>query len=153
MQALGKGAHLPTLNDQDAYLYARDDVEGLLVGSFEPHAKGISTKDLPADFSFDLLDEDWDHFMPMMENALRRIPALETAEVRMLLNGPRELYARQPVHDGRKPRSAGPVSTGRDELDWHRVGGWRGQSNGGWIIAGEPTMELNEADIRRFAPE
>jgi len=88
VQALGPGAHLPTLNDQDAYLYARDDVEGLLVGSFEPHAKGISTKDLPANFSFDLLDEDWDHFMPMMENALRRIPALETAEVRKLLNGP-----------------------------------------------------------------
>ena len=22
-----------------------------------------------------------------------------------------------------------------------------------WIIAGEPTMELNEADIRRFSPE
>ena len=33
IQALGQGAHLPTLNDQDAFLYARDDVEGLLVGS------------------------------------------------------------------------------------------------------------------------
>ena len=58
---------------------------GCWLARLSPMPKGISTKDLPADFSFDLLDEDWDHFMPMMENALRRIPALEKAEVRMLL--------------------------------------------------------------------
>ena len=67
IQALGAGAHLPTLNDQDAFLYARDDVEGLLVGCFEPHAKGLPLEKLPKEFSFDLLDEDWDHFMPMMK--------------------------------------------------------------------------------------
>ena len=73
IQALGQGAHLPTLNDQDAFLYARDDVEGLLVGKFEPHAKGCHwSVFLP--FSFDLLDEIGT-LHAMMENALRRIPA------------------------------------------------------------------------------
>jgi len=153
VQALGKGAHLPTLNDQDAYLYARDDVEGLLVGSFEPHAKGISTKDLPADFSFDLLDEDWDHFMPMMENALRRIPALEKAEVRMLLNGPESFTADSQFMLGESPEVSGLFLMGGMNSTGIALAGGAGKAMAEWIIAGEPTMELNEADIRRFSPE
>lgn len=153
VQALGKGAHLPTLNDQDAYLYARDDVEGLLVGSFEPHAKGISTKDLPAEFSFDLLDEDWDHFMPMMENALRRIPALETAEVRMLLNGPESFTLDSQFMMGESPEVPGLFLMGGMNSTGIALAGGAGKAMAEWIIAGEPTMELSEADIRRFGPE
>lgn len=153
VQALGKGAHLPTLNDQDAYLYARDDVEGLLVGSFEPHAKGISTKDLPADFSFDLLNEDWDHFMPMMENALRRIPALEQAEVRMLLNGPESFTLDSQFMLGESPEVPGLFLIGGMNSTGIALAGGAGKAMAEWIIAGEPTMELNEADIRRFSPE
>lgn len=153
VQALGKGVHLPTLNDQDAYLYARDDVEGLLVGSFEPHAKGISTRDLPADFSFDLLDEDWDHFMPMMENALRRIPALETAEVRMLLNGPESFTLDSQFMLGESPEVPGLFLVGGMNSTGIALAGGAGKAMAEWIIAGEPTMELNEADIRRFSPE
>ncbi|WP_170578233.1 GcvT family protein [Ruegeria arenilitoris] len=153
VQALGKGAHLPTLNDQDAYLYARDDVEGLLVGSFEPHAKGISTKDLPADFSFDLLDENWDHFMPMMENALRRIPALEKAEVRMLLNGPEGFTLDSQFMLGESPEVPGLFLMGGMNSTGIALAGGAGKAMAEWIIAGEPTMELNEADIRRFSPE
>ncbi len=153
VQALGKGAHLPTLNDQDAYLYARDDVEGLLVGSFEPHAKGIATKELPADFSFDLLSEDWDHFMPMMENALRRIPALEKAEVRMLLNGPESFTLDSQFMLGESPEVPGLFLMGGMNSTGIALAGGAGRAMAEWIIAGEPTMELNEADIRRFGPE
>ena len=153
VQALGKGVHLPTLNDQDAYLYARDDVEGLLVGSFEPHAKGISTKDLPADFSFDLLDEDWDHFTPIMENALRRIPALQKAEVRMLLNGPESFTLDSQFMLGESPEVRGLFLMGGMNSTGIALAGGAGKAMAEWIIAGEPTMELNEADIRRFSPE
>ncbi|MEX0307675.1 MAG: FAD-dependent oxidoreductase [Ruegeria sp.] len=153
VQALGKGAHLPTLNDQDAYLYARDDVEGLLVGSFEPHARGISTKDLPANFSFDLLDADWDHFMPMMENALRRIPALEAAEVRMLLNGPESFTLDSQFMLGESPEVPGLYLMGGMNSTGIALAGGAGKAMAEWIVAGEPTMELNEADLRRFSPE
>jgi len=153
VQALGKGAHLPTLNDQDAFLYARDDVEGLLVGSFEPHAKGISTRDLPADFSFDLLNEDWDHFMPMMENALRRIPALKRAEVRMLLNGPESFTLDSQFMLGESPEVAGLFLIGGMNSTGIALAGGAGKAMAEWIVAGEPTMELNEVDIRRFSPE
>lgn len=153
VQALGKGAHLPTLNDQDAFLYARDDVEGLLVGSFEPHAKGLPMDRLPNDFSFDLLDEDWDHFMPMMENALRRIPALEHAEVRMLLNGPESFTLDSQFMLGESPEVPGLFLMGGMNSTGIALAGGAGKAMAEWIIAGEPTMELNEADIRRFGPE
>ncbi len=153
VQALGKGTHLPTLNDQDAFLYARDDVEGLLVGSFEPHAKGLPMSRLPADFSFDLLDEDWDHFMPMMENALRRIPALEQAEVRMLLNGPEGFTLDSQFMLGESPEVPGLFLMGGMNSTGIALAGGAGKAMAEWIIAGEPTMELNEVDIRRFSPE
>ena len=153
VQALGKGAHLPTLNDQDAFIYARDDVEGLLVGSFEPHAKGISISELPGDFGFDLLDEDWDHFMPIMENALRRIPALERAEVRMLLNGPESFTLDGQFMLGESPEVPGLFLIGGMNSTGIALAGGAGKAMAEWIIAGEPTMELSEADIRRFGPE
>jgi len=153
VQALGKGVHLPTLNDQDAFLYARDDVEGLLVGSFEPNAKGLPLSRLPADFSFDLLGEDWDHFMPMMENALRRIPALEAAEVRMLLNGPESFTLDSQFIVGEIPDVPGLFVLGGMNSSGIALAGGAGKALAEWMIAGHPTMELNEADIRRFGPE
>src|SRR5256712_13445261 len=43
---------------------------------------------LPKDFAFSLLPEDWEHFRVLMEQAIVRIPALETAPVRRHVNGP-----------------------------------------------------------------
>ncbi|MGB0412132.1 MAG: GcvT family protein, partial [Pikeienuella sp.] len=145
--------HLPTLNDQDSFLYARDDVGGLLVGSFEPHAKGLPLENLPADFSFDLLGEDWDHFAPMMENALSRIPALETAEVRMLLNGPESFTADSQFMLGESPDVPGLFMIGGMNSTGIALAGGAGRAMAEWIIAGAPTMDLNEADIRRFGRE
>ncbi len=84
----GVTGNMPTLSDHDSHLYIRDDSGGLLVGYFEPMGKPIAPGTLAEDFAFGLLPEDWDHFEPMMQGALHRLPALETAEVKMLLNGP-----------------------------------------------------------------
>ncbi|MEM6986762.1 MAG: FAD-binding oxidoreductase, partial [Pseudomonadota bacterium] len=84
----GITGNMPTLSDHDSHLYIRDDSGGLLVGCFEPHAKPIDPARLDDEFAFQLLPEDWDHFEPMMVNALHRLPPLEHAEVKMLLNGP-----------------------------------------------------------------
>ena len=82
----GITGNLPTLSDHDSHLYIRDDSGGLLVGCFEPQGKPIAPERLGEDFSFQLLPEDWDHFEPMMNNALHRLPCLADAEVKMLLN-------------------------------------------------------------------
>ncbi len=146
----GIEGHLPTLGDHDNYLYIRDDVGGLLVGCFEPNAKGLPLDRLPNDFAFDLLNEDWDHFEPMMENALRRIPALETAEVRMLLNGPESFTADGAFLMGEAPELAGfYLGCGMNSMGVASSGG-AGRALAEWIVEGKPTMDLSPVDIRRF---
>ena len=119
----GIEGNLPTLSDHDAGLYIRDDSGGLLVGCFEPLGKPIAPETLGEDFAFQLLPEDWDHFEPMMAGALNRLPALETAEVKMLLNGPESF-----TPDGRfmldeTAETPGALSWLRNEFCW--CGVWR----------------------------
>lgn len=144
--------HLPTLGDHDAHLYLRDDVGGLLVGSFEPHARAIGLDKLPKDFAFDLLAEDWDHFEPMLMNGIHRIPALERAEARMLLNGPESFTPDGRFLLGESPELRGfYLGCGMNSAGMASSGG-AGRWLAEWILQGEPTMDLWPVDIRRFAP-
>jgi len=149
----GIEGHLPTLNDHESYLYARDDVGGLLVGCFEPNAKAIALEDLPKDFSFDLLNPDWEHFGPIIQGAIKRIPSLETAEVRTLLNGPESFTLDGQFMMGESPEVDGLFVLGGMNSTGIGLSGGVGGALAEWIIAGEPTMDLSDADIRRFAPE
>jgi glycine/D-amino acid oxidase-like deaminating enzyme len=58
------------------------------VGGFEPKSKPIWTEDVPEDFEFGLLPDDYDHFMQLWEGAMHRFPGLEHAEINTFLNGP-----------------------------------------------------------------
>ena len=148
----GIAGHLPTLGDHDGYLYFRDDVGGLLVGCFEPNARGLPLDKLPNDFAFDLLNEDWDHFEPMMVNALHRVPALETAEVRMLLNGPESFTPDGAFLLGEAPEVSGFfLGCGMNSMGV-ASGGGAGKALAEWIVAGEAPIDLWSVDIRRFAP-
>ena len=92
----------------------------------KPIAPGILDKD----FEFGLLAEDWDHFEPMMLNALHRLPALETAEVKMLLNGPESFTPDGTFMLGETAETRGLFLGLRDELGWHGIGWWRGYEPG-----------------------
>ena len=145
----GINGNLPTLSDHNRHLYIRDDSGGLLVGCFEPMGKPIDPERLGPNFAFQLLPEDWDHFEPMMENALHRLPVLETAEVKMLLNGPDftpdgrfllgETAETRGLYLGCGMNSVG-VATG----------GGAGMALAHTIINGAPPMDLHEADPKRF---
>lgn len=148
----GVEGHLPTLGDHDAYLYMRDDVGGLLIGCFEPDAKPLPIENLPENFAFGLLNEDWDHFEPMMMNAIHRIPALETAEVRMLLNGPESFTPDGQFLLGESPALAGFfLGCGMNSVGV-ASGGGAGHALAHWVLEGEPPYDLWSVDIRRMAP-
>ena len=133
----GITGHLPTLSDHDGHLYIRDDVGGLLVGCFEPEGKAIRLEDLPKDFAFDLLGEDWDHFEPMMLTGLHRIPALESAEVRMLLNGPESFTPDGSFLLGPAPEVDGLyLGCGMNSVGV-ATGGGAGKALAAWIAEGE----------------
>ena len=146
----GMTSTTPILGDHDGCLYIREEVGGLLAGSFEPDAKPLAVEDLPVGFSFDLLEEDWDHFEPMMKNALHRVPALETAEVRLLLNGPESFTADNNFLLGESAELGGFfVGCGMNSVGM-ASGGGAGKALAEWVVNGEPGMDLSGVDIRRF---
>jgi len=149
----GITGNLPTLSDHDSHLYIRDDSGGLLVGCFEPRAKSISPDTLGEDFAFQLLGEDWDHFEPMMLNALHRLPVLETAEVKMLLNGPESFTPDGSFLLGETAETRGLfLGCGMNSVGV-ATGGGAGMALAHCIQHGHMPVDLHEADPKRFAPE
>ena len=142
----------PTLSDHDGHLYIRDDSGGLLVGCFEPMGKPIKPGVLDENFEFSLLAEDWDHFEPMMVNALHRLPALETAEVKMLLNGPESFTPDGMFMLGETAETRGLfLGCGMNSVGL-ASGGGAGMNLAHCIVHGHTAYDLSEADAKRFAP-
>lgn len=147
----GIPGNMPTLSDHDSHLYIRDDSGGLLVGCFEPMGKPIAPEVLGKDFEFGLLSEDWDHFEPMMLNALHRLPALETAEVKMLLNGPESFTPDGMFMLGETAETRGLfLGCGMNSVGL--ASGGAGMNLAHAIVHGHTAYDLSEADAKRFAP-
>ena len=90
----GMGHDFPTLRDPDLLVYWREEVGGLVTGGYERNPAPFGLNGIPRDFKYQLLPPDWERFTPLMENSIKRVPAVETAEVIKLLNGPEGLHAR-----------------------------------------------------------
>ena len=146
----GIEGNVPSLSDHDGHLYIRDDSGGLLIGCFEPHARPIDPDRLGEDFAFQLLPEDWDHFEPMMRNALHRLPALETAGVRMLLNGPESFTPDGSFLLGEAAETRGLfLGCGMNSVGV-ATGGGAGMALAHCIVHGHTPTDLHEADPKRF---
>jgi len=146
----GAEHHLPTLSDHDSHLYIRDESQGLLVGCFEPLGKPLDPAALGADFAFQLLPEDWDHFEPMMLNALHRLPVLETAEVRTLMNGPESFTPDGAFLLGEAAETRGVfLGCGMNSVGV-ASGGGAGMALAHAIVHGRMPVDLHEADPKRF---
>jgi 4-methylaminobutanoate oxidase (formaldehyde-forming) len=114
--------------------------------------KPIAPRVLDASFEFGLLPEDWDHFEPMMMNALHRLPALETAEVKMLLNGPESFTPDGTFMLGETAETKGLfLGCGMNSVGI-ASGGGAGMNLAHCIVHGHTAYDLTEADAKRFAP-
>lgn len=144
---------LPIMRDPDGWTYFKEETGGLVVGGFEPEAKPWrSPDDLPHPFEFQLLDEDWDHFSVLMEQAVHRIPALAETGVRAFYNGPESFTPDNQFVLGEAPELRGLfVAAGFNSVGIASAGG-AGRALAEWIVSGEPQDDLVAVDVRRFAP-
>jgi heterotetrameric sarcosine oxidase gamma subunit len=149
------GVHtdMPILRDPDGYTYFKEDVGGLVIGGFEPEAKPwVSPDAIPYPFEFQLLEEDWDHFQILMDNAMLRIPVLEQTGLKKLYNGPESFTPDNQFILGEAPECANFfVAAGFNSVGIASAGG-AGRALAEWIVNGSPTTDLTGVDIRRFAP-
>ena len=148
------GVHpmLPVMRDPDGFIYYKEEVGGLVMGGFEPQAKPWKMDPIPSTFQFQLLGEDWDQFEPLMINAIHRTPCLETAKVKMLLNGPESFTPDGNFILGEAPELRNYfVAAGFNSAGIANSGG-AGRLMAEWIIGCEAPSDLWDVDIRRFGP-
>ena len=120
------------------------------MGGYEPNPKPWAERGLPARFEFELLPDDWDHFEPIMELALGRVPALGTAGVKQLINGPESFTPDGNWIIGEAPETRGIfVGAGFNAFGIASAGG-AGMALAEWVARGAPPFDVWPVDIRRF---
>ncbi len=146
----GVSRGLPTLRDPDRLVYFKEEVGGLVMGGYEPNPLPWAVDGIPEGFHFTLLDSDWDQFAPLMEQALARVPALETAGIKDLINGPEAFTPDGNFILGEAPEVRNFFVGAGFNAFGIASGGGAGRALAEWIVGGEAPMDLWPVDIRRF---
>jgi 4-methylaminobutanoate oxidase (formaldehyde-forming) len=145
---------LPVLRVPDECTYYKEDAGKMLVGAFELKAKPWppAGEKIREDFCFDQLPEDFDHFQPILEMAINRMPMLETAGIHTFFNGPESFTPDDRYYLGEAPEIKGYwVAAGYNSIGIVSSGG-AGMALAQWMNDGEPPFDLWEVDIRRAQP-
>lgn len=146
----GMPKNLPTLRDPDRLTYYKEDVGGLVMGGYESNPIPWALDGVPADFHYSLLESDFDHFEPIMEMSLGRVPALETAGVKELINGPESFTPDGNFILGEAPELRNFFVGAGFNAFGIASGGGAGMALAEWVDKGQPPFDLWPADIRRF---
>lgn len=141
---------LPVLRVPDECAYYKEDAGKMLLGAFEPVSKPWGP--IPEDFEFDQLPEDFDHFEPILENAIERMPMLAEAGIHTFFNGPESFTPDDAYHLGPAPEVDGYwVCAGFNSIGI-QSGGGAGWALAEWMENGIPPFDVGDVDIRRMQP-
>jgi len=144
------GRELPMVLDLDAEIYLRQERKGVLLGVYEKEATPWSLDGTPWDYGeTELLPPNLDRLTDALAKGFQHFPALSTAGIRRIINGP---FTFTP--DGNP--LVGPVP-GLTHY-WVACGVMAGFAQGGgvglalaqWITQGEPEGDILAMDVARF---
>jgi len=141
---------LPVLRVPDECAYYKEDAGKMLLGAFEPVSKPWSP--IPEDFEFDQLPEDFDHFEPILEDAVSRLPMLAEAGIHTFFNGPESFTPDDAYHLGLAPEMDNVwVAAGFNSIGIQSAGG-AGMALAQWMDEGDKPFDLGDVDISRMQP-
>ena len=149
-EPFGVPSNLPTLRDPDRLTYYKEEVGGLVMGGYEPNGIPWAAKGIPDPFDFQLLDSNFDHFEQLVELALPRVPKLQEAGIKQLLNGPESFTPDGNFILGEAPELSNVFVGAGFNAFGIAAGGGAGMALAEWVARGEPPYDLWSADIRRF---
>jgi len=140
---------LPIGTDFEGNIYFRQEAQGMLLGTYEFKSTPWQVQQTPMDFGHELLEPKLDNIQDRLEIGFKRIPALERAGIKNIINGP---FTFGP--DGSP--LIGPVPGKKNY--WVAVGVMAGFCQAGgvgkciaeWIIDGEPSLDVWAMDVARF---
>jgi glycine cleavage system T protein len=149
--------HLPTLRDPDNLIYYREDGAGLVAGGYERKSSpAFLNKDLidevPNDFNGKLLPEEWERLEEIAFNCAMRVPAMASAPIRKIINGPEAFTPDNEFCLGPTSVKGFYIAAGFCAHGIAGAGGV-GKEMAAWLLDGHPTMDLWEMDVRRFGTQ
>jgi dimethylglycine dehydrogenase len=147
-ELVGKKEQLHAI-DFEGEIYIRQERAGMLMGTYERAGVPWSEVTTPWDFGQDLLPNDLERIAPSLELGFAHFPALESAGIRKIVNGP---FTFAP--DGNP--LIGPVR-GLTNF-WVACGVMAGFSQGGgvglalsqWMVNGDPGADVWGMDVARY---
>ena len=151
----GLATDAATIRDPDRLTYFKEEVGGLVMGGYEKNPIPWTTGDVPDDFQFQLFDDDWDHFEQHLTQAIARVPALETAGVRQMINGPESF-----TPDGNFILGAAPECANMFVGAGFNAFGIASGGGAGWVLAhlgrhrrsADGPVGRRHSPLRRHAP-
>ena len=143
---------IPVLRDFDDSLYLKEDAGKMLIGIFE--GKSIpafnKTNRVPENFSYGEFPENFEHFEPYLEAALKRVPILEKAGIRKFFAGPESFTPDTNTLLGEVPGLKNLfVCCGLNSIGIGSGGGV-GKVTAEWMMNGHINEDLFIYDIKRF---
>ncbi len=145
---------LPVLRVPDECAYYKEDAGKMMLGAFEPVAKPwpVPGAGIPDAFCFDQLPEDIEHFEPILEMGVRRMPMLAEAGIHTFFNGPESFTPDDRYYLGEAPECRGFwMACGYNSIGIISSGG-AGYALAQWLEDGQPPFDLWDVDIRRAQP-
>jgi dimethylglycine dehydrogenase len=145
----GLGRRLPSVADRDGEYYLRQEGLGLLVGAYERNMKFWAEAGTPLDFGHELFPDDLDRIEDNMLRAIARVPAVGTAGVKRVINGPMIWSPDSAVLFGPVPELSNYFCCNGIIPGFSQSGGM-GKLAAEWMIEGEPTLDMFGWDMARF---
>lgn len=143
---------LPVLRVPDECAYYKVEAGKMMLGAFEPVAKPWGLSGISEDFEFDQLPEDFDHFEPVLEAAVSRMPMLAEAGIHTFFNGPESFTPDNAYHLGLAPQMDNVwVAAGFNSIGIQSAGG-AGMALAAWMDTGEKPFDLGDVNIARMQP-
>ncbi len=141
---------LPVIRVPDECAYYKEDAGKLLIGAFELDARPWGMEGIPEDFEFDQLPEDFEHFEPILEKAMNRMPVLERTGIQTFFNGPESFTPDDAYLLGPAPELDNFfVAAGFNSVGIQSAGG-AGMALAHWMNDGEKPFDLGDVDISRM---
>lgn len=148
-------ASLPNLRDPDESTYYKSELNALVVGGLTPETAQpwVKPSQIPEDFAFRLLEEDWDAMMPIMESASELVPMLDALGLHKFYNGPESYTPDHMPLFGAAPNVEGYYTLAGMNGSGIGLAGGMGLAAAAILAVGEFDVDLSDISPNRFGSE
>jgi dimethylglycine dehydrogenase len=145
----GLDRRLPSVADRDGEYYLRQEGKGLLVGAYEKDLRFWAEDGTPQGFGHELFADDLERIEPNMMRAIDRVPAVGTAGIKRVINGPMIWSPDANVLFGPVPELNNYFCCNGIIPGFSQSGGM-GLLAADWIVTGESRYDMFAWDVARY---